>query len=255
MAEYDAIASDYESNVVPKFRPIAERLAALSRPGPGDHVLELGAGTGGLSRLVVPRIEPGGHLVLLDISTGMLEVATQVLRNAGYDNATCVIHDLAALPFLDEQFDLVLCSLGYLEESQRAVREALRVLRRGGRLAIAVWGPLTTHDEWPILRAARGELGLTTQFVPPVGDVVKRLNRAGFIRLTRRHEHFTVTHRDVDSYVSYRESFPWRAIVASPASRSRYLARLRREAERRTSPDGRLAIRWSVTFLMARRGG
>jgi hypothetical protein len=73
-----------------------------------------------------------------------------------------------------------------------AVREAQRVLRRGGRLAIAIWGPLTTHDEWPILRAARRELGLTTQFVPPVGDVIKRLTRAGFTldgtarRVTRR---------------------------------------------------------------------
>jgi ubiquinone/menaquinone biosynthesis C-methylase UbiE len=255
MAEYDTIASDYESKVVPKFRPIAERLAALAGPRPGDHVLELGAGTGGLSRLVLPRIEPGGHLVLLDISTGMLEVATRVLRDEGYQNATCVVHDLAALPFLDEQFDLVLCNLGYFEESQRAVHEALRVLRRGGRLAIAIWGPLTTHDEWPILRAARRELGLSTQFVPPVGDVIKRLTRAGFTRLRRQHEHFTVTHQDVDAYVSYRESFPWRTIVATPASRSRYLARLRREAGRRASPDGRLAIRWSVTFLMARRGG
>jgi len=84
------------------------------------------------------------------------------------------------------------CNLGYFEESQRAVREALRVLHRGGRLAIAIWGPLTTHDKWPILRAARRELGLTTQFVPPVGDVIKRLTRAGFTldgtarRVTRR---------------------------------------------------------------------
>ena len=60
MADYDTIAAGYESRVVPKFRPIAERLAALAGLGPGDHVLELGAGTGGLSRLVVPRIEPGG---------------------------------------------------------------------------------------------------------------------------------------------------------------------------------------------------
>jgi ubiquinone/menaquinone biosynthesis C-methylase UbiE len=208
MAEYDAIAVDYESRVVPKFRPIAERLAALAEAGPGDHVLELGAGTGGLSRLVVPRIGPGGQLVLLDISTGMLEVATRVLRDAGFENATYVVHDLAALPFLDDQLDLVLCNLGYLEESQRAVNEAFRVLRRGGRLA----------------------------------------------RLRRKHEHFTVTHQDVEAYVSYRESFPWRAIVASPTSQSRYLATLRREAERRASPDGRLAIRWSVTFLLARRG-
>ena len=254
MADYDTIAAGYESRVVPKFRPIAERLAALAGLGPGDHVLELGAGTGGLSRLVVPRIESGGHLVLLDISTGMLQVAAQVLRDAGHKNSTCLVHDLATLPFLDEEFDLVLCNLGYLEESQRAVHEAFRVLRRGGRLAIAIWGPLTTHNEWAILRVARRELGLTTQFVPPVGDVIKRLTRAGFTRLTRRHEEFTVIHRDVDAYVSYRESFPWRAIVATPVSQSRYLARLRYEAERRAGPDGRLAIRWSVTFLMARRG-
>jgi len=99
MAEYDTIASDYESKVVPKFRPIAERLAALAGPGPGDHVLELGAGTGGLSRLVLPRIEPGGHLVLLDISTGMLEVATRVLQDEGYQNATCVVHALGSSAF------------------------------------------------------------------------------------------------------------------------------------------------------------
>ena len=253
MAQYDGVARDYEVRVVPKFRPIAERLAALAKPRSGEHVLELGAGTGGLSRLLVPRMAGGGHLVLLDISTMMLAIAAEVVRKAGNTSATCVVQDLASLPFLDERFDLIVCSLGYLEESQQAVREAFRVLRRGGRLAMAVWGPLTGHDEWPILRAARREGGLKQPFVPSVGIACRRLAQAGFTRLIRTHEWFTVTHDNVEAYVAYREAFPWRTMITRPAAQVRYLTALKREATRHAMRDGSLTFRWSVTFLLTRR--
>src|SRR5215213_2542987 len=66
--QYDEVAEDYERQVVPRFRPVAERLLRVADIRPGDDVLEVAAGTGGLSRLVAPRLDPSGSLVLTDLS-------------------------------------------------------------------------------------------------------------------------------------------------------------------------------------------
>ena len=123
--EYDAVAERYERLVAPRFAVVAARLANIAALRPGERVLELGAGTGALSRLIAPRLEPDGHLVLLDVSSRMLHVAARVLRKAGSRNVTCVSHDMSALPCADGDFDMVLSHMGYFEESQKAAREEI----------------------------------------------------------------------------------------------------------------------------------
>lgn len=243
--EYDDVAEDYERHVAPKFGVVAERLAELASLWPGQQVLELGAGTGALSRLIAPRVRPEGHVVLLDLSRSMLEVAARVLKAAACDNVTLVCEDMASLPFIDGQFDVVLSHMGYFEESQKAAHEAFRVLRPSGRIAIAVWGPLTRHQEWRLLRPARTAAGIRGRWVPSIGEAMGRVTRAGFVDMTTREERFEIRFESVDAYIMYRHCFGFRP--------QPYFATLRREAKRRSNPDGSLVVGWTATLLVASR--
>jgi demethylmenaquinone methyltransferase / 2-methoxy-6-polyprenyl-1,4-benzoquinol methylase len=112
-----------------------ERLVKLVPNDPG-RVLEICAGTGYLSRMVA-RAHPEAELCALDISPEMLAVGRRRAATASVRIAF-VAGDASELPFADDHFDVVLAAYGLHELPNdvrvRAVREAARVLRPGGRL-------------------------------------------------------------------------------------------------------------------------
>jgi ubiquinone/menaquinone biosynthesis C-methylase UbiE len=115
------------------------RLLAAAKVMPGEHVLDLGCGTGTLL-LQLERSVPGARLHGVDADPAMLGQAYAKARAANVElNLTRAWAD--ALPFDDAQFDVVLSSLFFhhlqIEEKQRSLLEAQRVLRPGGRLLIA----------------------------------------------------------------------------------------------------------------------
>jgi ubiquinone/menaquinone biosynthesis C-methylase UbiE len=248
-SEYDSVAETYERLVAPRFGVVAAHLVAVAAVRPGERVLEIGAGTGTLSRMAAPRLEPGGELVLLDVSQEMLKVAARVLHAQGCRNASFVTRDMDDLPFAGGDFDAVLSHMSYFEESQQAAHQAFRVLRPGGRIAMAVWGPLTRHGELRLTRPARRAAGLTGPWVPTIGEASRRLVRAGFAGVKSEEGQFENLFESVDAYLAYRQAFP--TSVLSPDARSRYFATLRREAEGRAGPDGSLLVDWTATFIAA----
>jgi ubiquinone/menaquinone biosynthesis C-methylase UbiE len=119
----------------PFARFLAERLPA--RP-PGD-VLELACGTGLLTRELRGRLEPGVKIVATDLSKPMLDYASSkqpALAGVEWREA-----DMMALPFGDGAFGAVACAFGFMFAPDRAaaLKEARRVLMRGGWLALSVW--------------------------------------------------------------------------------------------------------------------
>jgi len=98
----------------------------------GD-VLDVGCGDGMVAQMLSPRAD---SYVGVDRSDKVLAAATKRLR--GHGHVSFVLGDMHALPFADESFDAVLLFhvLTYAEHPQNAVREAARVLRAGGRLAL-----------------------------------------------------------------------------------------------------------------------
>ncbi len=109
---------------------------------PGDVVLELGAGVGDLALRIAGLIRPGGRVIASDIRESRVEAAAAKARAAGAVDVEARILDMLAIDLPDRSVDAVLCRWGFMfpVPTARAMDEAFRVLRPGGRIALATWG-------------------------------------------------------------------------------------------------------------------
>ncbi len=111
----------------------------LLAPMPGERVLDVGCGSGVVTRDLARRVAPGGRAVGLDPSTALLAVADELAAEAGLaDQIAWREGDARALPFDDGAFDaaLAVTALCHIPDGERAVPELVRVVRSGGRIGI-----------------------------------------------------------------------------------------------------------------------
>jgi len=254
MTAYDDAAGEYDQLVVPRFQPIAERLLRAVEVRPDDQVLEVAAGTGGLSRLLVPRLGSGGRLVVTDLAPRMLDRAEAAIASAprgraGLPRLEVVVADLAALPFADASFDLVIGQMTPLLDTAVALVEAARVLRPGGRLAAATWG--RRYEELGVLNTARASIGVDPYPVRDPRTIAPLVRGAGFTDVVQRTRPMTAVHADLDAYAAYRLGFGTGGLPSETVDR--YLASLRAAAARFAGRDGRVRLGWSITIVTARR--
>lgn len=114
---------------------------------PGEHVLDVAAGTGDLALQYARRVGPSGNVVLTDVNAAMLRRGRDRLIDAG-----CMVPaiqcDGERLPFGADRFDCVSVAFGLrnMTHKEAALAEMRRVLRPGGRLLVLefsrVWEPL-----------------------------------------------------------------------------------------------------------------
>lgn len=119
---------------------------------PGDHVLDVAAGTGDQSLLAARIVGPGGSILATDISADMLTIAAQVVQQEGLTNVTTRVMDAEQLDLEDQAFDAVICRLGLmlLPHRAHALREICRVLKPGGKLAALVWSVPEHNPLWSL---------------------------------------------------------------------------------------------------------
>ena len=111
---------------------------------PGQRVLELAAGPGDTGFLAAELIAPAGTLISSDASEPMLEVARERAQKLGVENVEFRRLELEWIDLAAASVDAALCRWGVMltVDPDAALREMRRVLRPGGRMAIAVWdGP------------------------------------------------------------------------------------------------------------------
>ena len=143
MSTFDERARDWDT---PERQARAEIVAAAIGDAvplaPDTRAIDIGSGTGLLGIALAPHV---GEVVLADPSAGMLEVANEKLNAAGPANVRAVRFDLVTDPPPGDPFDLVVSMLvlHHLEDTAAALAAIARLLKPGGRLALA---DLDTED-------------------------------------------------------------------------------------------------------------
>jgi ubiquinone/menaquinone biosynthesis C-methylase UbiE len=135
---YDAGAPAYDAFVGRWSAAFGPTLLAAAGVTAGHTVLEVAAGTGGLTVMAASAVGTSGRVVATDLSLPMLGVASGKTAGLPVD---LVVMDGQDLAFRDQCFDVVICQLGlmFFPDVGRGLREFRRVLRGNGRLAVQVW--------------------------------------------------------------------------------------------------------------------
>jgi ubiquinone/menaquinone biosynthesis C-methylase UbiE len=122
--------------------PVREWLVKELAPRPGDTVLELAAGAGDTGFEAAAFIGERGRLISTDFSPAMVQVARRRGAELGLGNVHYRVMDAERVELDADSVDGVLCRFGYMlmADPAAAFAETRRVLRPGGRLALAVWG-------------------------------------------------------------------------------------------------------------------
>lgn len=129
-------AEIYDEMFVPAlFEHWGPVVAEIAQIGRGDSALDVACGTGALTRAALERVGPQGKVVGLDPNPDMLSVARRRSAEIEWREGKA-----EALPFPDSSFDAVVSQFGFMffDDRAGALREMMRVLRRGRRLAVAV---------------------------------------------------------------------------------------------------------------------
>ncbi len=126
------------------FGPATSLLLRDLRIRPGDRVLELGAGTGGLTKELARSVGPGGRVLATDSGAEMVRRAAQNLRALGFSNFETRVMDAERPEVADASMDVVACrqAFMFLPQPALALERIARILRPGGRLGLTVFtGP------------------------------------------------------------------------------------------------------------------
>jgi SAM-dependent methyltransferase len=130
---------------------LALLLARLGLAG-GEHVLEIGCGTGALTLPLAAAVGEHGRVVAVDIAEPMLAAARGRVEERGLRNVTLLLGDAQVFVFPPPAFDVATSRMGvmFFADPAAAFRNIRGALKPGGRLVFACWGPLAENRHWLI---------------------------------------------------------------------------------------------------------
>jgi ubiquinone/menaquinone biosynthesis C-methylase UbiE len=134
---FEDVAAGYD-NPASRFFPFcADRLVSFVKPTPGSRVLDVATGTGAVAVPFAQAVGPQGRVHGIDLSAAMLHQAETNIRKMALDNVDLYEMDAENLDFKSNYFHNVVCSYGlfFIPDMQAALRDWVRVLRPGGKLA------------------------------------------------------------------------------------------------------------------------
>lgn len=172
-------AAGYDDYTARITNPGIAPLLAAARLAPGQQVLDVCCGTGLAAAAAAAR---GASLIGLDISEAMIAAANEKGLAAEFR-----VGDAEALPFADAAFDRVICNFGlyHLPDPDRAIAEAARVLKRGGRYAFTTWCGPDVSPLFRIIPEAIKLYGTMDVDLPPAPPAFRLADRGESARVMR----------------------------------------------------------------------
>ena len=138
---------------LPQLAPVGEALLAALAAQPGDRILDLASGTGEPALTLARRLSNQVNIFGVDAAEGMVQVARTKATKLGLTHITFQTMPAEQLSFEDNIFDRALCRFGVMlfQDPLKGLTEMRRVLKPGGRFALAVWN---TPETMPTLHWA-----------------------------------------------------------------------------------------------------
>lgn len=224
---------------------------------PGERVLELAAGPGDTGFMAAELVAPGGTLICSDATEGMLAVARRRATAMGVENVEFAQLQLEWIDRPTASCDAILCRWGVMliVDPAAALSEMRRVLRPGGRCALAVWDGPAANPWAAIPGRALIDLGLTDPPDPSgpgmfalaaPGQLGELLEAAGFVEVEVAAVELQRQTPDVDAYLAETAQMSmvfgrvWEEL--SEETRGQVRARVAELAGPFTSADGQLTL-------------
>jgi ubiquinone/menaquinone biosynthesis C-methylase UbiE len=251
-------AEVYDEQFVPAlFRQWGPVLCDAAQVAPGQRVLDVACGTGASTVAAAARVAPGGAVIGLDANPEMLAVARRKTADIEWRDGRA-----ESLPFAAESFDAVISQFGLMFFDDRAagLREMWRVLRPGGRLAVAVCDALDRSPGYAALAALLQRL-----FGPPVADAFRApfvlgdeaallalCDQAGIVDANVARREGAVRFASIDDLVSTERACVWTlGGLLSDAQFEQLLAAAQRELLPFTEADGKVAFTMPALLITA----
>ena len=227
---------------------------------PGERVLDIGCGTGRLGAYVAEQVAPNGSVVGIDPLPLRIDLAAK--KSERFQASVGRAEDLSA--FADASFDAAYANsvFHWVKDKPRALREALRVLRPGGRFGVNSADGDRAHQSAALVRAAVLAEGLSdvaaasgfgTNFRVNGAELERLLLEAGFVDVRVVARTFVDELAGVDDLISWSKSSSFGNFLSDVAAKD--LPRLKDrlaadlEAHRR---DGKLHLERYLVFAVAR---
>jgi len=194
-----------------KTEPVARWLVEAIDPQPGERLLELAAGPGETGFIAAQRLGTEGSLLSTDQAQEMVEVAKRRAAELGLSNIEFAVIDAQHMELEPASFDAAVCRWGYMlmGDPDEAMRRTRKVLRDGGRLAMATWGT-PDHNLWmsaPVIAMVSQRAippptpGDPSPFaMPDPDDITRRLTQAGFGSVRTDRVEFVQSYPSFDAY-------------------------------------------------------
>lgn len=159
---------------------------AIANLKPGETVLDLGSGAGFDCFLAARQVGESGMVIGVDMTPEMLNRARENARAGGYTNVEFRLGEIEHLPVADNSVDVIIsnCVINLSPEKEQVFKEAFRVLRPGGRIAVADMVSLT-----PLSPEVQSDLALYVGClagVATVDELRAMLADAGFVDIDIR---------------------------------------------------------------------
>jgi ubiquinone/menaquinone biosynthesis C-methylase UbiE len=191
---YDEIAGTFDARyTVESFEGVFSELCSLARQVGARAILEVGCGSGHW----IARMKDAGHDIWgVDLSLGMLQQAR------AKNGASHLVQGTASmLPLRSQSFDLVFCinAIHHFDRPQDFVREARRLIRPGGALAVTGMNPHAGRDRWYVYDYFPRTVEIDLRRYPSAGTVVDWMDNAGF-----DHAEWRIPHRIVHKLMGHK---------------------------------------------------